>query len=528
MQQAYSLIHNGALPPAALVKAALINSADDVENPQVDFKSGYGNVDALGAVETIKQNRYFSGSVAAGATAKFILQVPEGVQQLKVTLVWHDAAASPDAPTALINDLDLRIQHVGTNQVWQPWVLNSYPHPDSLNKTATRGADHLNNVEQVTIASPTSGTYELQVEGFDLPEGQQSFYIAYEYTGGLAWLSPTSNNSLIAGSTNRIRWSSGGTGTARLAYKPHNSSTWIELSGSVDLKQPYFDWAAPDTIMMAQLRLTTNEQTLLSPEFLLAPVPKPAITLNCEGQVLLQWPALKNVTHYQVYSLQGRYMQPLQAVSDTVAILSGPEQEASYLAVAPVWANATGSRSRSVTYNPEATLCYIANFLPKQLVMDSVLFDLDLSTVYNLKEIALERFDKGTYVVVQPKALTNQTKYKLYDPAPATGINRYRARVVGLDGQVYYSQPEDVFYTQRGFVQVGPNPARAGEEVQVIAHGEGIVQLQLYNMMGQLVHSSTDGGVLKTVPTAGLAAGIYILRLQTEQGEKLVTRLLVQ
>ena len=65
VQDAYRSVHHDSLPPNDLVKAVLINSADDVFNPGPDFYSGYGNVNVSNAVTDALSNRYFSGSVVA-------------------------------------------------------------------------------------------------------------------------------------------------------------------------------------------------------------------------------------------------------------------------------------------------------------------------------------------------------------------------------------------------------------------------------------------------------------------------------
>lgn len=527
VQQAFTEQHQ-TLPPAALVKAILINSADDVESPHVDFKSGYGNIDALGAVQTVLEKRYTTGSVKLGATEKLLLQVPNGIQQLKVTLVWHDVAASPELPAALVNDLDLRLQHQPSGQSWQPWVLNAYPHPDSLRKTATRGTDRLNNVEQVTLQNPAPGTYEIQVAGYKVEQGSQPYSIAYEYTtNGITWIYPSQHSSLMAGTSNRLRWSDSGSGTARLEYKLNSSDTWLTAAEAVDLTQAYYDWVAPDTLALAQLRLTTATQEQLSPEFILATTATPVLTLNCGDDIQLQWPQLPGATGYQLYNLQGAYLQPLFITADTTATLNRSGWAAPYFAVAPVVQAVAAARSRAVAFNPDEELCCISSFLPRQLVMDSVIFDLGLSTVFQVQEVALERWEQGHYKVVQVLQPSKATAITLHDPKPVQGLNRYRARV-RAQAQPYYSQPEEVFYTRQGFIQVVPNPVAAGQEVQVVAHGEGTAQLQLYNMMGQLLYTSSDSGALKTLPTTGLPAGMYILRLRTEKGKQLSTRLLVR
>ena len=49
LQQAYKNLHQDSLPSSALIKAVLINSADDTGPPHPDFISGYGNANAFKA-----------------------------------------------------------------------------------------------------------------------------------------------------------------------------------------------------------------------------------------------------------------------------------------------------------------------------------------------------------------------------------------------------------------------------------------------------------------------------------------------
>jgi len=91
---------------------------------------------------------------------------------LKVTICWTDPPGAPNSVTnlnnpaiKLVNDLDLRVYAPnGTTNF--PWILN----PDLTNKTvaarsalATTGDDNRNNVEQVYIPNPVSGTYTVKV-----------------------------------------------------------------------------------------------------------------------------------------------------------------------------------------------------------------------------------------------------------------------------------------------------------------------------------------------------------------------------
>src|SRR5206468_12866006 len=50
LQQAYKALH-GADPSSALIKAILLNSADDVGSKGIDFISGYGAANAYKAID---------------------------------------------------------------------------------------------------------------------------------------------------------------------------------------------------------------------------------------------------------------------------------------------------------------------------------------------------------------------------------------------------------------------------------------------------------------------------------------------
>jgi hypothetical protein len=242
LQQQYRDQHAGALPPATLVKAVLLNSADDLGNAEVDYLSGFGQLDALGAVGTMRAGRFSGGSAVQGTDQVFRITVPAGQQQLKATLVWNDPAAAANAPTALVNDLDLELVAVGTGQRWLPWSLSIYPNADSLARPARRRADHLNNAEQITLALPAAGTYELHVRGFAVPQGPQSFSLAYEFSPpDLTWTRPVRSDNLQPGTTVTLRWQWSGlaTATAHLDYRPVGRSGWRIVNASVPLRHVY-------------------------------------------------------------------------------------------------------------------------------------------------------------------------------------------------------------------------------------------------------------------------------------------------
>lgn len=59
IQQQYALQRNGKIPSSALVKALLLNSADDVAAVGIDHQSGFGSVNAYEAINTLNAGRFF-------------------------------------------------------------------------------------------------------------------------------------------------------------------------------------------------------------------------------------------------------------------------------------------------------------------------------------------------------------------------------------------------------------------------------------------------------------------------------------
>ena len=520
VQQAYREKH-GTLPPAALVKAALINSADDAGRPGVDFESGFGNADALGAIRSITEERFLLGTVKQSEEKTFRLSIPAGVHLLKATLVWHDPEAEPNAERALIHDLDLTLHNEATGYTWKPWVLSTYPHPDSLRLPARRGADRLNNVEQVTLSLPAAGSYTLRIKGHRVPQGPQQFSLVYAYERGTEWLYPTTGATLLPGQPNRITWQGPlQAATGQLDYRLSGSKVWHPITDRLDLTRTDFEWQAPDTVAMAQLRLTIGGMETVSEEFMLAPPLQLQVGLHCEEQTILHWPQLPNVQQYQVYYLGATHLEPLQIVSDTLVILDNSKfrGQNNYVAVAPILQGQTAPTSRAIPIDSSAASgCYILSFLPRKLVTDTVELDLELSTLHQLASISLERLQKGAFKTISTLSPVLQLSHRLTDPQPGIGRNVYRVKVSTTDGRAFYSQEEHVIYASGGYLQVYPNPVAAGQPF-FVAVNEEEVQVQLYDQLGRLVRETREIGALKEVQTTGLTKGLYILRLQTAKG----------
>ncbi|MCB2407253.1 S8 family serine peptidase [Hymenobacter lucidus] len=528
VQQAYQQSNSGALPPAALVKAVLLNSADDTGRPGPDFETGFGQLDAAGAVRTVLEQRFFQGSATSNSQRTYSITVPAGQQELKVTLAWADPEASPTATQALVHDLDLELVHVASGRSWQPWVLSSYPHADSLAKLPKRRADHLNNVEQITFAVPTAGEYTIRVGGTAV-SGTQAFSVAYEYSTGFDWLKPGDATNLRPGATNTLRWQWSGAATAvgQLEYQPVGSAKWRVLEAGVALAKTNFSWNVPDTTTLARVRMVAGSTVFLSDTFTITQPQTPSVGYACEEEALLLWKKVPGAAQYQVYRLVQNHLEGYVTTADTALLLNKAQMQVRYYAVAPVLGTITGERGNTIEFTQQGTACYVKTFLPRTVVTDTVLFDLEVGTLYRLKSVTLERLASGGFQAVQTLTPVPARQMTFLDSSPEPGLNEYRARLELTDGRVVYSPTETVQYIRSGEVQAYPNPVVAGEPLQVLVADSPDARVHLYDMTGRLRRENTEGGAVKTLSTEGLAKGMYLLRVSIGSGHTMTTRVVI-
>ncbi|MFQ5461077.1 MAG: S8 family serine peptidase [Phycisphaerae bacterium] len=158
----------------ATLKALLAHNAVDIGNTGPDYQSGYGSVRIVPTIDFMRSGSFLEDQVSQGETFSILVVVDPGDPQLKVTLAWDDVAGTPLVTPALVNDLDLRVFDPGNVQFF-PWTLD--PANPALPAVQTQ-ADHLNNIEQIVINAPAAGVYRVEVLGFNVPQGPQTFSLA--------------------------------------------------------------------------------------------------------------------------------------------------------------------------------------------------------------------------------------------------------------------------------------------------------------------------------------------------------------
>lgn len=194
----YGVNLDSAPPLPSTLKAVLVQTATDLAdtasdlhdwvNPDTgadvryhagpDYATGYGLVNAQAAVGLVKEKKLVENTLAArDEVDNHAFRVAPGMDRIQFTLAWDDEAYegiyAPDTASRLVNDLEFSlIAPDGTEHL--PWVLApltpaaTLGNPDPVSSAditaATRGRDHRNNIEQVTVIGPVSGLWTARVQ----------------------------------------------------------------------------------------------------------------------------------------------------------------------------------------------------------------------------------------------------------------------------------------------------------------------------------------------------------------------------
>ena len=518
LQQAYRS-RNGMLPSSALVKAALINSADDIGMPQVDYASGYGSLNAYKAVQTIATNKVLEGVVAANQTQSFPIVIPAGVQQLRVTLVWTDPAANANAAKALVNDLDAILTLPANGNAWLPWVLNPGATLAAIQQPAQRKVDTLNTVEQITIDAPDAGNYVLQIKGTRIPAGVQRFAIAYQFDtlNHFLWTSPTRNDNVIGGKTNVIRWETTRMGSGQLEYST-NGVVWIPIATIADLRRSYFQWNAPDAFAVAQLRMRfSGGAEKVSDSFAISSAPAITVGFNCKDSFLLHWRP-QPVAAYQLFELGQKYLQPFATTTDTFAIISKAQHPSLYYAVAPLVQNKTGLRSFTVKYDAQGVECYFRSFFVQSQPGNRVSFTATIGSLYNVTSITFQRRIGNTYTTLKTLQAPTTLDFSFDDSGLLRGINQYRLQIQLANGSTINSEVVPVYYYPDLPVIVYPNPVAQSTPIRLLSQEPVRYTVQVFDISGRILRTMNLKDVTNAIPTYSLAKGVYFIKIISEKG----------
>ncbi len=534
LQQAYKE-STGSLPPSSLLKALLINGAEDAGSEGIDFSTGYGNVNSYKSLQSLLATHYILDDVADDEEIFFNITIPENTKNLKVTLVWNDKAATPNSEAALLNDLDLVVKDP-SNHFWLPWVLNPAPNVSALTQQATRGADHLNTIEQVLIENPLSGEYILSITGFDVPTSKQEFALVYQLDTleRFEWYFPTaSDNMPYNGETvSYISWrSSFEEQTGKLEYSIDGGQSWELISASVDLKKGHYRWHAPAISSSAIVRMSVGSNVFVSDRFSISRPLQTSIGFNCTDSVMLQWKRVDNATSYAVLTLGSSYMESILTTVDTFAIFKRERLASAYFSVQPYLSDDPRPLpSFTFDYTQQGVDCFISSFIALVRADEGIELILQVGTIYGIDSVVFER-DEGNGVFASlSTVLPTENLLSFVDTEPLQGLNTHRARIFLQNGQQIIAEEQDNLYLTTLPVIMFPNPVYKAEGSQLYIATRNFAGqktiVKLYNTNGKEVLQQELFSDRDVVDVSAIAAGLYVSSVEVG-GKKYTYRIII-
>lgn len=178
LEQLYAREFSGQRMRASMLKALMIHTATDIDDPGPDYTYGWGLIDVKSAADVILAHKaslaapkMIEGTLTnANKTATHTFTW-DGVSPIRASLCWTDPAgtaqtAANSRTANLKHNLDAKITAPDNATIYQPYVMPFVGTWSlaSMSLPATTGKNNVDNIEQVFLAAPTQpGTYTVTV-----------------------------------------------------------------------------------------------------------------------------------------------------------------------------------------------------------------------------------------------------------------------------------------------------------------------------------------------------------------------------
>ncbi len=511
LQQEFKRI-NGSIPPSSLLRLAMTLSASDLGQPGPDYYSGYGALNATKAVEVIHHSLFKIDGVGSNEIHEaVVVDVPSGCVRLRAGLSWNDPAAEAGANRALVNDLDLRVHKEGSSEIHLPWILNTFPHADSLSVPAKKGKDNLNNLEIVTIDFPAPGKYVLEVEGGEVT-GQQEYSVAFmlDTASTFRWTYPSLSAKLESDSDIKIRWQTTMPGMARLLVEMNGSES--ELSDQINLAQGWFDYRVPEGVNELVFKMVTADGEFVSATIIAMPIMDFQVGFTCSDESLLVWNPSRFAQSYVLYNLGEEYLNSVHHDTDTsFQFLNAAMSE--YFAIAPVVGLNIGKRSITRNYKASGVNCYYSTF---QAFVDSdsqARLRLQLSTLSGVQSVLFQKKHGPAYETLDQVSVNHNMILEVTDGEVSGGPNTYRAGIVLAGGSTVFTNEAILIFADKNTHLVYPNPIASGSSVlNIVTNGDGLI-FELIDSRGRKMLEQPLKQTVMELDVSLYPSGMYLYRI---------------
>jgi len=463
LQELYDSIH-GAKPTASLIKALLINGAEDVHHQGPDFKTGFGNLNLNRSAEQLVKAQFHEGTLSTNDSIIIDLPISNRGVELKLSLVWIDMAAEPNSTNALINDLDVRV--IDPNgQTRLPLAPDA--RREFLFEDATEKEDHLNNVEQIVIKSTIEGVYQIVVRANELQSANQDYSLVYAFDAPetFEWLYPfESANMPFNGETvGYIRWQTNlPDEQAELSYRIKGGNEWTSI-GQSSLALGKYRWDPPAIYGAAQIRMVTPTKEFYTDFFNISrPLPfLPSVV--CGDSIRFELAPQEGIERfiYKAFDESGNVLGSSTFNADLT--ISSEQQALKYLTISPEGIEGESFlKSDLLTLDELSGSCYLNLFFSEVKADSGVVVTAELGSIAGLESIELLR--EGNRIAEIGNAKLS-TQIKLVDNSPLIGRNLHQMKLNLSSGQTILSEELVTYYLPENRFLVFPNPIERGERL---------------------------------------------------------------
>ena len=323
---------------AATLKGLALHTSYDVGSPGPDYKMGWGILNPTRAANVIHNKGYntllLERTLKRGEVFRFEVNAT-ALAHLEASLSWTDPAnttslhiGTANSPSPmLVHDLDIRI--FKDHMPYYPWVLD----PNNPQKKATKGDNHRDNYEKVTIENP-SGTYSVEISHKNNLQTESQHFSLIITGVRLSDCAPQApRNAVITHTTENttgITWAPSGQDALYLfKYRERSKGPWIEetlASPSITLQDLSYDAAYEFKISAnCTANVFSSDSALYSFTFLgdktalvateqhpgagqTNPFPAQLITQPVTDAIVLHH-AVSNPSAYAIYNVSGQLLQ---------------------------------------------------------------------------------------------------------------------------------------------------------------------------------------------------------------------------
>jgi Subtilase family/Secretion system C-terminal sorting domain len=364
LYQAYRSMNNDAEPKSALIKATLLNGADDIGNPGPDYTYGWGRVNAFRTLQTIENKEFSIDKIKEDSIKTFKITIPSNIGKTKIMTYWADYPAMDGATVGLINDLDM-IVITPTNDTLKPWVLGFAANAGILGANATKGEDHRNNMEQVELKNPAPGDYTIIITGNSIPQGPQEFILTHVNIENKPLLTfPNGGESFAAGELLDARFDLPVDSiAASISFSTDSGATWTVLNNNIGGKLRYHNFRFPaktnsDKVL---LKIVSNGKEDISDRtFAVSDTTSPKMLYRCLDSLKLVWKPIQGFKKYEILRMGDKYMDSITTVfNDTSLTISSKNlSQEDWFSIRPVFdSGVKGRRSMGIYGAPGLVDC---------------------------------------------------------------------------------------------------------------------------------------------------------------------------